>query len=71
MDDAAAQRNAQQLDALVDDTSALSGDLKRRVKSLERKGGSGRDAQVRKQQVCLVVLVQPLDIPCSTMCRRP
>lgn len=50
-DDAAAQRNAQQLDDLVNETSALSETLKRRVKALERQGGSGRDGQIRKQQV--------------------
>jgi syntaxin 1B/2/3 len=51
MDDSAAQRNASQLDELVEDTSALSASLKRRVKDLERQGGSGRDGQIRKQQV--------------------
>lgn len=54
MDEAAAQRNAAQLDKLVDDTSALSAELKRRVKTLERQGGSGRDGQIRKQQTALV-----------------
>jgi syntaxin 1B/2/3 len=53
-DDAAAQRNAAQLDELVADTSALSATLKRRVKALERQGGSGRDGQIRKQQTALV-----------------
>jgi syntaxin 1B/2/3 len=51
MDESAAQRNATQLDDLVQDTSALSASLKRRVKALERQGGSGRDGQIRKQQV--------------------
>lgn len=51
MDDVAAQRNASQLDELVADTSALSATLKRRIKALEAMGGSGRDGQVRKQQV--------------------
>jgi len=51
MDDAAAQRNAAQLDELVEDTSALSATLKRRVKALEAQGGSSRDGQVKKQQV--------------------
>lgn len=51
MDDAAAQRNAAQLDELVADTSALSATLKRRIKALEKQGGSGRDGQIRKQQV--------------------
>jgi syntaxin 1B/2/3 len=54
MDDAAAQRNAQQLDELVEDTSALSNVLKRRIKALERQGGRGRDGQIRKQQTGLV-----------------
>ncbi|KAL0947028.1 hypothetical protein HGRIS_013171 [Hohenbuehelia grisea] len=54
MDDAAAQRNSAQLEELVEDTSALSATLKRRVKALERQGGSGRDGQIRKQQTALV-----------------
>lgn len=54
MDDLAAQRNAQQLDELVNETSALSAQLKRRIKDLERQGGSGRDGQIRKQQTALV-----------------
>lgn len=53
MDDAAAQRNAAQLDELVADTSALSATLKRRIKAIEKQGGSGRDGQIRKQQVKL------------------
>ncbi|KAJ4488085.1 syntaxin-like protein [Lentinula aciculospora] len=53
-DDAAAQRNAAQLDELVADTSALSATLKRRIKALERQAGSGRDGQIRKQQTALV-----------------
>jgi syntaxin 1B/2/3 len=58
MDDAAAQRNAAQLDELVADTSALSATLKRRIKALEKKGGSGRDGQIRKQQVRLTSKIQ-------------
>ncbi|KIM80727.1 hypothetical protein PILCRDRAFT_821985 [Piloderma croceum F 1598] len=54
MDDAAAQRNAAQLDELVADTSALSTTLKRRIKAIEKQGGSGRDGQIRKQQTNLV-----------------
>lgn len=54
MDDAAAQRNAATLDELVEDTSALSATLKRRVKALEAQGGAGRDGQVKKQQVSMV-----------------
>jgi len=51
-DDAAAQRNASQLEELIEDTSALSASLKHRIQALERQGGSGRDGQIRKQQVC-------------------
>jgi len=56
MDDIAAQRNAAQLDELVQDTSALSGELKSRIKNLERQAlqaqrGGGREAQIRTQQV--------------------
>jgi len=54
MDESAAQRHATQLDDLVQDTSALSASLKRRIKALERQGGSGRDGQIRKQQTALV-----------------
>jgi len=50
-DDAAAARNTQQLEELVNETSALSSTLKRRVKALERQGGSAREAQIKKQQV--------------------
>lgn len=51
VDDAAAQRNAAQLEELVGDTSALSATLKKRVKGLEAQKGSGRDGQIRLQQV--------------------
>jgi len=54
MDEGTAQRNASQLDELVEDTSALSATLKRRIKALERQGGAGRDGQIRKQQTALV-----------------
>jgi len=53
-DDGAAQRNAAELEELVEDTSALSDTLKRRIKALERQRTSGRDGQVRKQQTGLV-----------------
>ncbi|KAG9318804.1 t-SNARE [Chiua virens] len=53
-DDAAAQRNAAQLEELVMETSALSATLKRRVQALERQPGSGRDGQIRKQQTAFV-----------------
>ena len=51
MDDTAAQRNAAQLDELVEETSSLSATLKKRVKVLEAQKGSGRDGQIRQQQV--------------------
>lgn len=51
MDDAAAQRNQQQLENLVAETSAASAELKRRIKELEKQGGTGRDATIRQQQV--------------------
>ncbi|KAF8575797.1 t-SNARE [Ramaria rubella] len=54
MDEAAAQRNANQLDGLVEETSSLSNELKVRIKNLQKKGGSGRDGQIRKQQTGLV-----------------
>lgn len=54
MDDSAAQQNASKLESLVEDTSALSVDLKRRIKDLEKQGGPGRDGQIRKQQTALV-----------------
>jgi syntaxin 1B/2/3 len=50
-DDAAAARNSQRLEELVNETSALSTTLKRRIQSLERQGGSAREAQIKKQQV--------------------
>jgi syntaxin 1B/2/3 len=53
--DAAAARNAQQLEELVNETSALSTTLKRRVQALERQGGSGREAQIRRQQVSVLL----------------
>jgi len=53
-DEAAGQRIAAELEELVADTGDLSGTLKRRIKSLERQGGSGRDAQIKKQQTGLV-----------------
>ncbi|KAF4615302.1 hypothetical protein D9613_002669 [Agrocybe pediades] len=53
-DDAAAQRNAAQLDELVADTSAMSATLKRRVKALEAQGGPGRDGQIKKQQAAFI-----------------
>jgi syntaxin 1B/2/3 len=53
-DDTAAQRNQQQLEGLMEETSALSGELKKRIKDLERQPASGRDGQIRKQQTALV-----------------
>lgn len=54
LDEAAQARNAQQLEDLVEGTSRLSNDLKVRIKNLQKKGGSGRDGQIRKQQTQLV-----------------
>jgi syntaxin 1B/2/3 len=51
MDDAAAQRNANQLHELVEQTSSLSNELKVRVQNLQKRDVTGRDAQIRKQQV--------------------
>lgn len=51
MDDTAAQRNAAQLDELIEETSGLSSSLKKRIKALEAQRGSGRDGQIRQQQV--------------------
>ena len=51
MDDAAAQRNAAQLDELVEKTGALSATLKKQIKNLEAQRDSGRDGQIRQQQV--------------------
>jgi syntaxin 1B/2/3 len=53
-DDGAAQRITQQLDELVNETSAMSSTLKRRIKSLEAQRGSGRDGQIRQQQTAFV-----------------
>ncbi|KAH9857074.1 t-SNARE [Lenzites betulinus] len=53
-DDAASQRVNQQMEELVEDTSALSNVLRRRIKSLQKQGGSGRDGEIRKQQTGLV-----------------
>jgi syntaxin 1B/2/3 len=54
MDENASQRTAGQLEELVEETSAMSATLKRRIKALERQGGQGRDGQIRKQQTALV-----------------
>lgn len=54
MDDNAAAQNSAQLDELVEETSALSATLKRRIKALEAQGASGRDFQIRKAQTGLV-----------------
>lgn len=53
-DEAVGLRIAGELDELVEDTTALSDTLKRRIKALERQGGSGRDGQIKKQQTGLV-----------------
>ena len=51
MDEAAVQRNENQLNELVQKTSLLSSELKVRIQNLQKKNGSGRDGQIRKQQV--------------------
>ncbi|CDO72876.1 hypothetical protein BN946_scf185002.g61 [Trametes cinnabarina] len=53
-DDVQNQRVNQQLEELVADTSALSNVLRRRIKALQKQGGSGRDGQIRNQQTGLV-----------------
>jgi len=53
-DDASAARNTERLEELVNDTSALSTTLKRRIQGLERQAGSAREAQIKKQQTALV-----------------
>lgn len=53
-DDAAAARNTQQLEELINETSAISTTLKRRIQALERQGGSAREGQIKKQQSALV-----------------
>ncbi|KAI0647220.1 t-SNARE [Trametes meyenii] len=53
-DDVATQRVNNQLEELVADTSALSNVLRRRIKSLQKQGGGGRDGEIRKQQTGLV-----------------
>jgi hypothetical protein len=47
----------------VNETSALSNVLKRTIKGLERQGGSGRDGQIRKQQVRGLTLFLSLTWP--------
>ncbi|CAE6472778.1 unnamed protein product [Rhizoctonia solani] len=53
-DEAAAQRNASQLEQLQDDVSSLSSQLQRRIKDLMSKSLPGRDGQIRAQQTNLV-----------------
>jgi syntaxin 1B/2/3 len=53
-DDMAAQRVQSELDRKIDETSALSSDLKRRIQTLARQGGAGRDGQIKRQQTQLV-----------------
>ena len=56
MDDATAQRDAAQLDELGESTSNLSRDLKKRINALEAQRGSGRDGQIRQQQVGSIII---------------
>jgi hypothetical protein len=51
MDDAANQRNAAQLEGLVDDTSALSSQLKNRITKLAKQGAPGQEGRTRAEQV--------------------
>ncbi|KAI9065110.1 t-SNARE [Trametes sanguinea] len=53
-DDVQNERVNRQLEELVADTSALSNVLRRRIKALQKQGGSGRDGEIRKQQTGLV-----------------
>ncbi|KAF9261473.1 t-SNARE [Marasmius fiardii PR-910] len=53
-DEGASQRNAAQLDELVEDARKLTTNLKTRIKTIESQSGSGRDGQIRKQQTALV-----------------
>lgn len=53
-DDETAARNAERLDQLVEDTRALSGELKVRIKNLERKVSSGANAAAKRNQTGLV-----------------
>jgi t-SNARE complex subunit (syntaxin) len=50
-DEVVGQRNTAELEDLVADTSALSDTIKRRIKALERQRVSGREGQIKKQQV--------------------
>lgn len=51
MDETAAQANASQLQNQVEENTALSRELKTRIKSLEKQREGGREGQIRKQQV--------------------
>ena len=68
MDDAAAQRNAAQLDELVEETGALSATLKRQIKALEAEKGSGRDGQIRQQQVSFAIIYKVYIFTGNTDC---
>ncbi|KAH7107546.1 syntaxin-like protein [Auriculariales sp. MPI-PUGE-AT-0066] len=50
IDDDATRRTTAQLEGLIDDTRGLSGELKRRIKDLERRGGD----QAKKQQTSFI-----------------
>lgn len=50
MDDQAAEKNNQQLDSLVEETSSMSNQIKTRIKNLVQKSG-GRDGNAKKQQI--------------------
>ncbi|KZT60452.1 t-SNARE [Calocera cornea HHB12733] len=51
MDEAVAERNTRDLAALVQETSRLSNDLKKRIKKQEAEAGRSGNAMVRRQQI--------------------
>ncbi|KZV88310.1 syntaxin-like protein [Exidia glandulosa HHB12029] len=54
MDETAQKRSAGQLEELMDETSGLSNELKRRIKTLQAQRRTGADAQARAQQIDFV-----------------
>ncbi|KAG2367528.1 t-SNARE [Suillus spraguei] len=54
LDDAAIQANAAQLERLTDETRQLSNSLANRIRALEKPGGAGPDAQIRKNRIDVV-----------------
>lgn len=66
-DEASSQRITSQLDNLVDETSAASAELKRRIQTLARQKGSGREGQIKSQQVRPRIRVMPVEVTESVM----